>query len=338
VRSGSTEDAPGEGAVVVDGLVKRFGELAAVDAISFDVQRGETFGFLGPNGAGKSTTISMLCTLLRPSAGRAWVAGADVVTERQEVRGRIGLVFQDPTLDEYLTAEENLRFHGEMYGVPKSELNRRLRQILEMVELWDRRKEVVQNFSGGMRRRLEIGRGLLHSPRVLFLDEPTIGLDPQTRTHIWTYIETLREAEDITIFLTTHYMDEAEHCDRIAIIDAGRIVAIDRPEVLKQSVGRDRIEINVLEEPASAIARLRERFEVEPSISEGAVTFYVSNGEEFIPRLFSASGLTIHSVRLARPTLDDVFMSYTGRTIRDAEGSANHQRTSPRMLARRRAR
>jgi ABC-2 type transport system ATP-binding protein len=328
--------APGaERAVVVDGLVKRFGELVAVDRVSFEVERGETFGFLGPNGAGKSTTISMLCTLLRPSAGRAWVAGADVVGERQKVRGRIGLVFQDPTLDEYLTAEENLRFHAEMYGVPKSQREFRLRQILEMVELWDRRKEVVQNFSGGMRRRLEIGRGLLHSPRVLFLDEPTIGLDPQTRAHIWTYIETLRRAEDITIFLTTHYMDEAEHCDRIAIIDAGRIVAIDTPDALKQSVGRDRVEINVTEEPGSAITRLHERFGIEASVSEGAVAFYVVNGEEFVPRLFSESGLTIRAVRLARPTLDDVFMSYTGRTIRDAEGSANHLKNSPRMLARR---
>jgi ABC-2 type transport system ATP-binding protein len=328
---------PADGAVVVDGLGKRFGELAAVDGVSFEVNRGETFGFLGPNGAGKSTTISMLCTLLRPTSGRAWVAGADVVTERQKVRGRIGLVFQDPTLDEYLTAEENLRFHGEMYGVPKAELDGRLRQILEMVELWERRKEVVQNFSGGMRRRLEIGRGLLHSPRVLFLDEPTIGLDPQTRAHIWTYIETLRRAEDITIFLTTHYMEEAEHCDRIAIIDAGRIVAMDTPDTLKQSVGRDRIEINVDGLPEAAIARLRERFGVESSISEGAIAFYVVDGEEFIPRLFSESGLEIHSVRLARPTLDDVFMSYTGRTIRDAEGSsANHLRSNPRILARRR--
>jgi ABC-2 type transport system ATP-binding protein len=331
--------ASGDRAVVVEQLAKRFGDLAAVDGISFEVVRGETFGFLGPNGAGKSTTISMLCTLLRPSAGRAWVAGADVVTERQKVRGRIGLVFQDPTLDEYLTAEENLRFHGEMYGVPKSQLEERLRQILEMVELWDRRKEVVQNFSGGMRRRLEIGRGLLHSPRVLFLDEPTIGLDPQTRAHIWTYIETLRRAEDITIFLTTHYMDEAEHCDRIGIIDAGRIVAIDSPDTLKQSVGRDRVEINVAEDPGVAIARLRERFGVEPSVSEGAVAIYVMNGEEFVPRLFAESGLEIRSVRLARPTLDDVFMSYTGRTIRDAEGSAaSHLRTNPRMLARRRSR
>jgi len=222
----STEQqVPTEPAIVVDNLTKRYGTTEAVRGISFSVAAGEIFGFLGPNGAGKSTTISMLCTLVRPSAGHARVAGADIVEDREAVRGQIGLVFQDQTLDEYLTAEENLRFHGELYGVPKVELGGRIREILEMVELWDRRDDVVQNFSGGMRRRLEIARGLLHSPRVLFLDEPTVGLDPQTRAAIWTYIETLHRAEQITILLTTHYMDEAEHCDRIAIIDHGQMAA-----------------------------------------------------------------------------------------------------------------
>lgn len=234
----------GHPAIEVEGLTKRYGPADVVRGISFTVDTGEIFGFLGPNGAGKSTTISMLCTLVKPTSGHARVAGADIVTERAQVRRNIGLVFQDPTLDEYLTAEENLRFHGELYGVPKAELPARLKQILEMVELWDRRHEVVQNFSGGMRRRLEIARGLLHSPRVLFLDEPTVGLDPQTRAHIWTYIETLHRQEKITILLTTHYMDEAEHCDRIAIIDHGQIVALDTPEALKETVGRDRIEVS----------------------------------------------------------------------------------------------
>jgi ABC-2 type transport system ATP-binding protein len=276
----------------------------------------------------------MLCTLLRPTSGHARVAGADVVTEQAKVRGRIGLVFQDPTVDEYLTAEENLRFHGELYGVPPAILRQRLQQVLEMVELWDRRGEVVRNFSGGMRRRLEIARGLLHSPRVLFLDEPTVGLDPQTRSHIWTYIETLRRAEQITIFLTTHYMDEAEHCHRIAIIDNGTIVALDTPEALKEGVGQDRIEIAV-NDPVAAISALKMAFGVEATLSEGMVAFYVTSGEEFIPRLFAEANLAIHSVRVARPTLDDVFMAYTGRTIRDAEATgADQLRASPRFRAR----
>ena len=325
-----------EPAIEVQALHKRFGDLDAVRDVSFEVATGETFGLLGPNGAGKSTTISMLCTLLQPTSGHARVAGADVAAQRGKVRSRIGLVFQDPTLDEYLTAEENLRFHAELYGVPPASLGPRLDQILEMVELSDRRHDVVQNFSGGMRRRLEIARGLLHSPRVLFLDEPTVGLDPQTRSHIWTYIETLRRAEHITIFLTTHYMEEAEHCDRIAIIDHGEIVALDSPDALKAEVGKDRVEIAVAD-PAVAIAALDERFGIQATLSEGMVAFYVADGEEFVPRLFAGSGLAIHSVRVARPTLDDVYMAYTGRTIRDAEASTtDHLRTSPRMLARRR--
>ena len=229
-------------AVIVDDLRKSFDDLVAVDGVTFDVAAGESFGFLGPNGAGKSTTINILCTLLRPTGGSASVAGFDVASRPADVRRHIGLVFQDPTLDEYLTAEENLRFHAELYGVPRETTEDRLRDVLEMVELWERRKGIVATFSGGMRRRLEIARGLLHSPRVLFLDEPTVGLDPQTRAHIWSYIEELRKREEITIFLTTHYMDEAEHCDRIAIIDHGTIVAIDTPEALKASVGEDRME------------------------------------------------------------------------------------------------
>ncbi|MFC6936892.1 ATP-binding cassette domain-containing protein [Actinomadura yumaensis] len=195
--------------------------MEAVRGIEFSVAAGEIFGFLGPNGAGKSTTINMLCTLLRPTSGRARVAGHDVVSERDDVRRRIGLVFQDPTLDGYLSGEQNLRFHAELYGVPRSVTADRIAQVLEMVGLWDRRRDRVQTYSGGMKRRLEIARGLLHSPRVLFLDEPTVGLDPQTRASIWDYIRQLKEAEEITIFMTTHYMDEAEYCDRIAIMDSG---------------------------------------------------------------------------------------------------------------------
>jgi ABC-2 type transport system ATP-binding protein len=201
-------------AILVNQLVKSFGEVVAVRGVSFEVAPGEVFGFLGPNGAGKTTTINMLCTLVTPSDGRATVAGHDVVRERDDVRRNIGLVFQDPTLDAFLTAEQNLRLHAELYGIDRALVPARMRQVLEMVGLWERRKAAVGTFSGGMRRRLEIARGLMHSPRVLFLDEPTIGLDPQTRSSIWRYIRALQESEGTTIFMTTHYMDEAEFCDR----------------------------------------------------------------------------------------------------------------------------
>jgi len=326
-RTGATIQTPapagaGDGghplAVEVRGLVKRFGEVEAVRGIDLDVRAGETFGFLGPNGAGKSTTISMLCTLVEPDGGSALVGGHDVVAERNEVRRNIGLVFQEPTLDAYLTAEQNLRFHAELYGVPKALVPARMQLVLEMVGLWERRKSLVSTYSGGMKRRLEIARGLLHAPRVLFLDEPTVGLDPQTRSSIWSYIETLKGQEDITIFLTTHYMDEAEHCDRIAIIDQGEVIALDTPEALKASVGKDRVQLQVDDDDA-AIEALRDRFDLEASIAEGHVTFAVAGGEEFVPRLFAELGVPIRGVSVARPSLDDVFMSYTGTTIRDAE-------------------
>jgi ABC-2 type transport system ATP-binding protein len=305
-------------AVAVEGLSKKYGDLEAVKGIDFEVRPGEVFGFLGPNGAGKTTTISMLCTLVRPTGGRARVAGHDVMTERDEVRRNIGLVFQDPTVDAYLTAEQNLRFHGELYGVPKEAMKERIGQVLTMVDLADRKDGKVETFSGGMKRRLEIARGLLHSPRVLFLDEPTVGLDPQTRAAIWGYINELKETEDITIFLTTHYMEEAEYCDRIAIIDHGEIVVLDTPENLKASVGKDRVQIVTADDEA-AIAALKERFGIDAGIHERAVTFAVPSGEEFVPRLFAELGVPIRSVHVARPSLDDVFLNYTGSTIRDAE-------------------
>jgi ABC-2 type transport system ATP-binding protein len=314
-----TESAP---AIEVSDLRKSFGEVEAVRGVSFEVAAGEVFGFLGPNGAGKTTTINMLCTLARPTAGSARVAGHDVVRERDDVRRHIGLVFQDPTLDGYLTAEQNLRLHAELYGVDSALVPDRMRQVLEMVGLWDRRDATVMTFSGGMRRRLEIARGFLHSPRVLFLDEPTIGLDPQTRSSIWRYIAQLQEREEITIFMTTHYMDEAEFCDRIAIMDQGEIVVLDTPEALKAQVGADRVRIQT-EDDDAAIAALAERFDVEATMSEGAVTFFVPSGEEFVPRLFAELGIGIRSVSVSRPTLDDVFMSHTGTTIRDAEESGN---------------
>lgn len=311
-------------AVVADSLGRRFGDLDAVRDVSFQVAEGEAFGFLGPNGAGKSTTINMLCTLLRPTSGHARIAGLDVARRPLQVRGQIGLVFQDTTLDDYLTAAENLRFHAELYGVNPTIREQRLNAVLEMVGLDDRRNDRVGDFSGGMKRRLEIARGLIHSPRVLFLDEPTVGLDPQTRAHIWEYINALRRLEQITIFLTTHYMDEAEHCDRIAIIDHGSLVAIDSPDALKATIGKDRIELHV-DDADATISELATRFGIEARHSEGVVIFQVAGGEQFVPRLFAKLEQPIRSIRVARPSLDDVFMTYTGRTIRDAEASTGER-------------
>src|SRR3954465_2259723 len=264
--------------IEVNELRKTFGDVEAVRGVSFSVEPGEVFGFLGPNGAGKTTTINMLCTLAKPTSGTAPVAGHDGATARDDVRRHIGLVFQDPTLDGYLTGEQNLKLHAELYGVPSDLVAPRMQQVVEMVGLWERRKGQVLTYSGGMRRRLEIARGLMHSPRVLFLDEPTIGLDPQTRSSIWRYIRALQEAGGTTIFMTTHYMDEAEFCDRIAIMDRGEIVVIDSPEALKGRVGADRVVLGTADDDA-ALAALRARFGIEAAVAEGAVTFHVSNGE-----------------------------------------------------------
>ena len=320
-------------AIEVRGLVKNYDQVQAVKGVEFEVATGEVFGFLDPNGAGKTTTINMLCTLVKPTAGSASVAGHDVVRERDDVRRNIGLVFQDPTLDGYLTAAQNLQLHAELYGVRSDLVNPRMEQVMSMVGLWDRKDSSVNTFSGGMRRRLEIARGLMHSPRVLFLDEPTIGLDPQTRRSIWTYIRELKEREEITIFMTTHYMDEAEWCDRIAIMDHGEIVALDAPETLKAGVGTDRVTIHTDDDDAT-IAALADQFGIEARKSEGAVSFGVPGGEEFVPRLFlnwDSANPPIKAVNVARPTLDDVFMSYTGSTIRDAEEDAGRAR-SRRMM------
>ncbi len=328
--SGSNGKGPQPPAIVVRDLVKEFDEVKAVRGVNFEVETGEVFGFLGPNGAGKTTTINMLCTLAKPTTGSATVAGHDVVTERDDVRRNIGLVFQDPTLDGYLTGEQNLKLHAELYGVQSHLVAPRMQQVMTMVGLWDRKDSPVATYSGGMRRRLEIARGLMHSPRVLFLDEPTIGLDPQTRRSIWTYIRELKQREEITIFMTTHYMDEAEWCDRIAIMDHGEIVALDAPETLKEQVGTDRVTIHTDDDQA-AIAAIRERFGIEAKVSEGAVTFGVPGGEEFVPRLFAELGIPIKAVSVSRPTLDDVFMSYTGTSIRDAEEDQSKARNRVMM-------
>jgi ABC-2 type transport system ATP-binding protein len=299
-------------------IVKRFGELEAVKGVSFSVKEGEIFGFLGPNGAGKTTTINILCTLLKPTAGQAKVNGHDVIKERSQVRQSIGLVFQEPALDDYLTAEQNLRFHGYAYGVPKNVLEPRLKELLEMMELWDRRKGKISTYSGGMKRRLEIARGLLHHPRVLFLDEPTLGLDPQTRRRIWDYIHDLRKRENLAIFMTTHYMDEAENCDRIAIIDYGQTVALDTLEKLKDGVGGDVLSIKT-EDNEEAVRLLEGQYKFKPVIENGIVSFTVSHGEEFLPKFVSGFPLRLISIGLRRPTLEDVFLKLTGRNIREQE-------------------
>jgi len=322
-----------EAAVEVHKLVKTFKSVEAVKGIDLMVRTGETFGFLGPNGAGKSTTIKILCTLADATSGTAKVAGFDVATERDAVRRSIGLVFQEPTLDGYLTAEQNLQFHGELYGVDKSTAKQRRKEVLDMVGLYDRKDDLVQTFSGGMRRRLEIARGLLHSPKVLFLDEPTIGLDPQTRASIWQYIGELHKREEITVFVTTHYMDEAENCDRIAIIDQGKIVALDTPANLKAGVGKDRVAIATADDPA-AIAALKDRFGLEAKMVEGLVTFSVAEGAAFVPQLFEKLGVAIKSVAVTRPTLDDVFLNFTGTSLRDAEQKGGFNAMAARFRGR----
>ena len=311
--------SPPEGpAVEVSGLGKRFGDLEAVVDVSFAVRPGEVFAFLGPNGAGKSTTIKMLCTLARPTGGRASVAGFDVATSPRAVRARIGLVFQDQTLDEQLTAEENLRFHAVLYGVPRDEVDGRIARVLDLVDLADRRTSLVSTFSGGMARRLEIARALLHTPQVLFLDEPTVGLDPQTRVRMWEDVRRLRDEEGVTIFLTTHYMDEAEYADRIAIIDHGRIVALDTPAALKARVGRDVVHLATADDETAG-ARLRAAgYEVQtPS---AGIDVLVDDGESAVAPIIGALDVPVRQVRVRRPTLDDVFLHFTGREIRDTGG------------------
>ncbi len=308
--------------ITVEGLVKRFGQVEAVRGIDLEVRPGEIFGFLGPNGAGKSTTINILCTLLRATAGRAMVAGFDVDSDPGSVRTNIGLVFQDPSLDNQLTARENLEFHAFIYDVPAAERRERIDRVLEMVELGDRADAQVITFSGGMRRRLEIARGILHTPRVLFLDEPTIGLDPQTRQHIWNYLRALPAREGVTIFMTTHYMDEAEFCDRIAIIDHGQIVGEGTPNELKALVGGNVVTIATADNVAAApqIAALAGS---DPIVDNGTLRVEVSDAAAFVPRLVRETSVEVTSVAFHRPSLDDVFMKLTGRAIREESAGSN---------------
>ncbi len=313
-------------AIETNGITKSFEGVTAVNNINISIKQGELFGLLGPNGAGKTTLINMLSTMTEPSNGNARVWGFDVVKDASSVRQSIGLVFQDITLDEHLTGRENLEFHGRLYGLDSKLRKKRIEEVLALVELADRADYIVKTYSGGMMRRLEIARGFIHKPHVLFLDEPTIGLDPQTRAHIWEYIKTLTKEEGVTIVLTTHYMEEADHlCDRIAIIDHGEIVALDAPETLKNMLGGDVVTLKSKDNTDSL--RLYDLYKNNGfakvvSRKNSDIFITVRDGEQQMPHVLSlalSAGISIHSVNLHKPTLDDVFLHHTGRAIRDKE-------------------
>ena len=316
--------------ILVDNLSKHFGELKAVDNVSFEIKEREIFGLLGPNGAGKTTLIKMLATLLNPTNGEAKVSGFDISIQRDEVRNSIGIVFQEPALDNRLTGKENLDFHARLYGLNKEKREERINEVLNLVGLADKANELVIHYSGGMQRRLEIARGLMHFPKVLFLDEPTLGLDPQTRRNIWDYIRKLNQKEKTTILLTTHYMEEADFlCQRIAIIDFGKIVALDTPESLKNVLGGDVISIEAI--PQKKAFDIFKKFPWVKNIKEhnGFIDLTVDRGENKIPLLMKIdqkkAGIEIKTINLRKPTLEDVFLHFTGKTIREAEISQNEK-------------
>ena len=309
-------------AIVVEDLVKKFKDVTAVDHVSFKVKSGEIYGLLGPNGAGKTTTIHILTTLLRPTSGRVYVAGYDVVKQPGEVRKRIGIVFQDPSLDNQLTAYDNMYIHGRLYGLSGEELKRKINELLDFVELKPYANKLVRYFSGGMRRRLEIARSLLHEPEILFLDEPTIGLDPQTRVKIWDYITAIKKEHGMTIFLTTHYMDEADQlCERIAIMDHGKIKAEGTPEQLKSMLGNEVVYVRLDGNLQAAPCLQADFIESCTQVSKDTLQLVVKNASTAMPRIFeiaSSSGLRIVEVTYRRPTLNEVFIHLTGRELRDS--------------------
>ena len=319
--------------IKTNNLTKKFNGFTAVNNISFTVKKGEIFGFLGPNGAGKTTTIKMLTTLLNPTSGTATIAGYDIIKQRNEVRRNIGVVFQEPALDTELTGEENLEYHARMYGLTREKRKKRIDEVLKLVNLEDKKDVLVKNYSGGMKRRLEIARGLMHYPAVLFLDEPTLGLDAQTRRAIWEYIKKMNKEEGTTIFLTTHYMEEAEYlCNRVGIIDLGKILVIDTISNLKNSVGKDVVTLSCTH--IDKLIKILEKQEWIEKIKkhEGLVTIGVEKGDEKIPDIIEIArkqGIKIKSISVRKPTLDDVFLSYTGRTIRDQEGQINSKERIP---------
>jgi ABC-2 type transport system ATP-binding protein len=305
-------------------LTRRFGELTAVDRLNIAVEHGEIFGLLGPNGAGKTTTISMLCTILKPTSGTAKIGGYDITREANQVRRLIGIVFQDPSVDDRLTGRENLFMHANLYGVPPSEQRGRINMVLKLVELEDRADDILRTYSSGMRRRLEIARGLIHYPKVLFLDEPTIGLDPQTRSHMWTYIKELKGTHDITVVLTTHYMEEADRLsDRVAIVDYGKVVALDAPSQLKKALQGDVITVTT-KDAEKLCTVLSEKLKLENlRIVDGRLELTVQDGETMLPKVVETAAenrMHVEAVVLHQPSLEDVFLHYTGRVIRE-EGS-----------------
>ncbi len=301
--------------IIVESLTKQFGNINAVDGISFEVQSGTIFGFLGPNGAGKTTTINILCTLMSPTSGKASIDGHDCMKESSEVRKKMGIVFQDNTLDKELTAYENLLFHSYLYNISKRVRKIKIDDALNFVDLYERKDEPVKRFSGGMKRRLEVARAIIHQPKVLFLDEPTLGLDPQSRTNLWEFISELPKKHDVTVFMTTHYMEEAEICNKIAIIDKGKIIAQGSPNELKKMVGGDVIYLKTKDNFA-AINEIKKMLNLEAEEKGGEVFISVSKGDACIPKLINTLGDMVISVRLQRPTLNDVFLKLTGKTIR----------------------
>jgi len=315
-------------AIKVNNLSKSFSGFTAVDAVSFAVPEGELFGLLGPNGAGKTTTINMLATLLKPTSGEAWVGGCSVVGDRNGVRRSIGIVFQDAALDNKLTGRENLQFHAMMYGVGREERKKRIATVLELVELADKADILVEKYSGGMKRRLEIARGLIHRPKVLFLDEPTLGLDTQTRRHIWDYIKKLNQENGVTIILTTHYMEEADFlCQRVAIMDHGKFAAIDSPARLKDSLGGDVVSLEIGDNINELLEQFKTLTWIKSQKHHGDVlSLSMEHGERRIPELIQMAQhcrATVHCVNLRKPSLEDVFLNFTGRTIREQEAETN---------------
>jgi ABC-2 type transport system ATP-binding protein len=307
-------------------LTKKFDDLVAVYKLNISVEQGEVFALLGPNGAGKTTTISMLCTILKVTSGTAKVNGYDIVKQATQVRKSIGIVFQDPSIDDRLTGRENLYMHANLYGVPTSEQKPRIEGVLKLVELEDRADDILRTYSSGMRRRLEIARGLIHYPKILFLDEPTIGLDPQTREHIWTYIQELKKTHDITIVLTTHYMEEADRLsDRVAIIDYGKIVALDTPVKLKETLEGDVITTKTEDTEKLSLIMTKMLRITNTRIADNDVETTVREGKKLLPKivdLATQNEVNIQSVSIREPSLEDVFIHYTGRAIR-AEGSSD---------------
>lgn len=326
-------------AIKIDSLSKEFGKVKAVDNISLQVNPGEIFGFLGPNGAGKSTTMMILTTLLKPTSGKAFVAGYDVVTQAKQVRQNIGYVQQEISVDEYLTGRENLILQARLNHIPKNLVEKRINEILDLIELKDKQNEPVITYSGGMRKRLDIAGGLLHHPKVLFLDEPTVGLDIQTRRKIWEYIRKIHAEFGMSIFLSTHYMEEADNlCDRIGIIDYGKIQAIDSPQTMKNALGNEVIAFTIsndVEKKSKLISKIKEiEYVKDITSNENEIIVFSSKGTQVIPLIFqhsSSFGIEITSISLTQPTLDDVFISYTGRELRDDSENFNKRREHAKM-------